>query len=166
MLFNKKSSLPFKKLKKEKAARRKNPFKSIDDFKAEAEDETVDNDDDWVDFEQQQLDLRRKELLTQAFWKRQDKDTLRDAYKAVFPGISDADNHTKTAYIKVIAAYLKENDAASRINLQAAVGIDGAVGTEAAQQKAAIHSFFRNSGAEEFDQHYLKYSDVVLDEVE
>jgi len=128
-------------LAKEKAARRKKPDKTVEDFKREADNETVDNDAEWVDFEQQQLNLRRKELSTQAFWKGQDKDTLKDVYKAVFPGISEASSHTKKAYMAVIAEYLKKDDGASRINIQAAVGIDAATSSVSAQRKRATRLF-------------------------
>jgi hypothetical protein len=97
-------------LAKEKVSRRKKPDKSIEDFKGEAESETVDNDADWVDFEQQELNLRRKELSQPAFWKAQDKQTLSRVDKAVFPGVSDPVKDTKAAYVTVITAYMKEND--------------------------------------------------------
>ena len=119
-----------------------------------------------MDYEQQLLNLRRKELSTQAFWKAQDIPTLRAAYKEVFPGISEAAKDTKGAYIQVIAAFLREDDAASRINLQAAVGIENDANSMAARRKEATHSFFANSGASEINRHYLEYSDVVLEEDE
>ena len=86
----------------------------------------------------------------------------------VFPGVSQAAKDTKTAYMHSIAAFLREENAASRINLQAAVGIEAAIsgGTAAAQRRSATHRFFTNSGDSEYDQHYLDYSDVVSDEVE
>ena len=53
----------------------------------EGEDATVDNDNDWVDFEQQQLDDRREELLKVMFWYSQDPKTLKRVYQDVFPDI-------------------------------------------------------------------------------
>ena len=152
-------------LAKEKASHRRKADKSIEDFKAEAESETVDNDADWVDFEQQELNMRHKELSKQSFWRAQDKQTLSRVYTAVFPGIADPVKDTKTAYLAVIATYLKENDAVDRINLQAAVGLDGDTSKESvsAIRKQAMLRFFDNSGEEDIASHYLEYSDAPID---
>ena len=150
-----------------KAAKRKKPDKTVEDFKTEAEGEAIDNDADWVDFEQQQLNLRRKELSTQTFWKAQDKATLRRVYKEVFPQISEAAKDTKGAYIAVIAEFLKQDGAADRINLQAAMGIENDAGGSAAAQRTEVaRSFFANSGETEVNRHYLEYCSFVVDEEE
>jgi hypothetical protein len=36
------------------------------------------------------LNLRRKQLSTQSFWKAQTKNDLKRVYKEAFPGIADA----------------------------------------------------------------------------
>ena len=67
----------------------------------------------------------------------------------------------------VIKAFLKQDDAASRINLQAAVGLErNDVGSESAQRRIARLQFFSSSGASEVDNHYLKYSMVPTEEIE
>jgi hypothetical protein len=149
-----------------KAERRKKDDKTIEDFKTEAANQTVDNDTDWVDFEQQQLNLRRKEVSKKGFWGSQAKEVLKRVYKGVFPGIADAVKDTKGALLDVIGAYLKEKDAADRINLQATVGLDGATNdSDAARRKDAMLGLFTNPDAhQEVSQHYLEYSGVVLDE--
>ena len=120
-----------------------------------------------MDFEQQQLNLRRKELSTQTFWKAQDKATLRRVYKEVFPQISEAAKDTKGAYIAVIAEFLKQDGAADRINLQAAMGIENDAGGSAAAQRTEVAcSFFANSGETEVNRHYLEYCSFVVDEEE
>ena len=91
---------------------------------------------------------------------------MRDVYKSVFRGISDAEKHTKAVYIAVIAVFLNEEDAASRINLRAAVGLesDGGPGSLGAQRREATRSFFGNLGESEPDLHYMEYSEVGLEE--
>ena len=98
---------------KEKASRRRNPDKTVQDFLDEAEDEEVENDANWVGFEQQQLNARRKQLSKRKFWSAQDKDTLKRVYKSVFPGIDEAVKHTKAAYMKVIGKFLDGEVAAA-----------------------------------------------------
>jgi hypothetical protein len=78
-------------LAKAKAAARRKPDKTVEDLEEEGKTETVDNDDDWVDFETQQLLARRKELSVQKFWSDQDLPTLKRLYKEVFPGIDTAE---------------------------------------------------------------------------
>ena len=55
----------------------------------------------------------------------------------------------------------------SWINLQAAIGLErNEFGSESAQRKKARLHFLGSSGASEINQHYLEYSNVVLEEVE
>jgi hypothetical protein len=76
--------------------------KTIEDFKTEAANQTVDNDTDWVDFEQQPLNLRRKEVSRKGFWGSQDKEVLKRVYKGIFPGIADAVKDTEGGLLDVI----------------------------------------------------------------
>jgi uncharacterized protein (UPF0216 family) len=140
-----------------------NDDKTVEDFISEAENETVDNDEDWLDFEQQQLKLLRKELSTQTFWREQTIGMLRNVYKNVFPGITEAEKSTKKAHMEVIAAYLKED--ATRIDIQAAIGLESTQAeTAAAERRTATRNIFSNSGFTEINQHYLEYAGI-LDEL-
>ena len=150
-------------LAKAKASKRKKPDKTIEDLTAEGESETIDNDEEWVDFEQQQINSRRKELSVQAFWQSQELETLASVYKRIFPGIETAEKNTKKAHMAVIKTFLKQEDAASRIDLQAAVGLERKdAASESAQKKAARVQFFTNSGGSVVNQHYLEYTRYVV----
>jgi hypothetical protein len=81
---------------KEKASRRRNPAKTIEDFEDDADVLTIGNDKDWVDFEEQEINNRRQEISTQTFWKAQSKETLASFYKSVFPGIEEAKSSKRT----------------------------------------------------------------------
>ena len=152
-------------LAKAKAARRRKPDKTIDDFEEAGKNAVVDNDVNWVDFEERQLKTRCKELATQAFWKAQDKDLLKSVYKAVFPGIGTVEKDTKAAYIDAIKKFLKSDGAIDRINLQAAVGIDrDEPGSASAKRKEARDQFFSSSGASEIEEKYLKLPTVAVDD--
>jgi hypothetical protein len=74
---------------------------------------------------------------------------------------------TKTAHMAVIKKYLKQDNAASQINLQAAIGIDrNESGSDASRRKMARMQFFHNSGASEVEQHYLDFFGVLEDAIE
>jgi hypothetical protein len=63
--------------------------------------------------------------------------------------------------------FLKQDNAASLINLQAAIGLErNGVGSASAQRKKARLQFFGNLGAIEINRHYMDYSSVVSDNVE
>jgi hypothetical protein len=117
---------------------------------------TIGNNEDWVDFEEQEInDNRRQELSTQTFWKAQSKETLASVYKSAFPGVEEVKsskiiNHTtyktKTAYITVISKYLKQDGNKERINVQAAIGVDGnGSDTLSSKRKDVILAFVTNS---------------------
>ena len=92
---------------------------------------------------------------------------MKRVYKDVFPGIGTAEKDTKTAIMGVIKNFLKKKDAATKINLQAAIGLERkGVASESAQKKQARLQFFSNSGEMEINPHYLKYSNVVSDNLE
>jgi hypothetical protein len=148
---------------KEKALRRKKADKTIQDFEREAQAETVDNDNGWVDYDDQVIIQRRKELSTAAFWKEQTLEVLLERYKYIFPGINDAPLGkkgvpTKTNILKLISAYIKADP--SRIDLQHAVGLDSKSDTGATKRKKAVAAFFKNSGSTDVCQHYFEFSSL------
>ena len=131
---------------------------TVNDFVECAEEMTVDNDSEWVDFDQQQTQARRNELAVQSFWKAQDLATLRRVYKAVFPGIKDAVNDsTKKAHLDVIAEFLKNKEQGKdAINIEAAAGLDRAPSdSKTGKRREATRSFFSNSDFAEPSQHYF-----------
>eukprot|EP00980_Cylindrotheca_fusiformis_P003474 scaffold774_cov75-Cylindrotheca_fusiformis.AAC.11 len=62
--------------------------KTIADFEEEGAVEVIENDQDWINYEEQVKNARRKELSTQTFWIKQHKETLQRVYQQVFPGIA------------------------------------------------------------------------------
>eukprot|EP00980_Cylindrotheca_fusiformis_P024728 scaffold12345_cov78-Cylindrotheca_fusiformis.AAC.1 len=106
----------------ERAQRRKKPDKTIADFEEEGAMEVIENDQDWINYEEEQVkNARRKELSTRTFWIKQHKETLQRVYQQVFPGIQQVP--AKKAYLDAIKDYLKQDAAAEKIIIGAAIGL-------------------------------------------
>eukprot|EP00980_Cylindrotheca_fusiformis_P018962 scaffold6352_cov85-Cylindrotheca_fusiformis.AAC.1 len=111
----------------ERAQKRKKPDMTIADFEEEGAGEVIENDQDWINYEEQVKNARRKELSTQTFWIKQHKETLQRVYQQVFPGIQqvpDGTSTTKKAYLDAIKDYLKQDAAAEKIIIGAAIGLE------------------------------------------
>ena len=157
---------------KAKAAKRKKPDKTVEDFMEGAKEGEVANDANWKDFATQQDELRHKELAVNAFWAKQDGRTLAEVYKNVFPGIKTArkskTENAKAPYLEVIKAWFadmkaKEIDAAKAINVVAAAGLERE-GTDSAKQREARAAFFKKCGPSLIVEHYREFSDLVLED--
>eukprot|EP00980_Cylindrotheca_fusiformis_P018713 scaffold6233_cov76-Cylindrotheca_fusiformis.AAC.1 len=65
----------------ERAQKRKKLDKTIADFEEEGAVEVIENDQEWINYEEQVKNARRKELSTQTFWIKQHKETLQRVYQ-------------------------------------------------------------------------------------
>eukprot|EP00980_Cylindrotheca_fusiformis_P019976 scaffold7055_cov111-Cylindrotheca_fusiformis.AAC.1 len=102
--------------------------------------EVIENDQDWINYEEQVKNARKKELSTQTFWIKQHKETLQRVYQQVFPGIQQVPDGstTKKAYLDAIKDYLKQDAAAEKIIIGAAIGLENSSDTKASKRKDAI----------------------------
>jgi hypothetical protein len=87
--------------------RRKTPRMTAEEISAEAAATLVDNDIDWVDLDEQERRQSLDELIVKTFWTRQSRETLKGAYKRVFPCIGVAEKSTKGSICTLIGAHLK-----------------------------------------------------------